>query len=282
MRSVSAIAMVAILLMAPALVSAADMGNRDVFKFGEPKWISDNEFTVPISVVHDENLVAMDIPLEWSKGVTLTSVSFEKSRVDYFDAKIANIDAENNRVVIGLISMVYGQKEALKPGDGAIAELNFRLDDVTLEKFEINPFVSKSPGHKLSLVYNNWDTGKPVVDNIAPQLEGNTIPLTKNPSGSAAGIVPATYSLGQNYPNPFNPATTIAYSVKTAGQVNLSIFNILGQEVRSLVNEFRDAGNYSAYWDGHDDSGTEVASGVYFYRIKSGDFNDIKKMVLMK
>jgi hypothetical protein len=281
MRSVSAIAMAAILLVAPALVSAADMGNRDVLEFGEPKWTSDNEFTVPISVVHDENLVAMDIPLEWSKGVTLTSVSFDDTRVDYFDAKIANIDAENNKVVIGLISMVYGHKEALKPGNGTIAELNFRRDDVTLEQFEINPFICKSPGHKLSLVYNNLETGKPVVENVDPQLEGNTISLTKNPSGSA-GVVPTTYSLGQNYPNPFNPATTIAFSVKTAGQVNLSIYNVLGQEVRSLVNEFKDAGNYSAYWDGRDNGGGEVASGVYFYRIKSGDFNDIKKMVLMK
>jgi hypothetical protein len=267
--------------MVPAIVNAADMGKRDVFRVGEANWISENEVTVPISVIHDENLVAMDIPLEWSKGVTLTKVEFDETRVDYFDAKIANIDEENNRVLIGLISMVYGPKDALEPGDGEIALLTFRIDDATLDEFEINPFEATNPGHKLSLVYNNYVGGKPVVDNASPELEGNTVSLTKNP-GTDAAIIPVAYSLAQNYPNPFNPSTSIAYSIKSPGEVELSIYNILGQQVRQLVNEHKDAGNYTAYWDGRDNSGGEVASGVYFYRISAGDFNDIKKMVLMK
>jgi len=281
MKRVSIIAILICVLVAPALVNAADMGKRDVFRFGDAEWISENEITVDISVIHDENLVAMDIPLEWSKGVTLTKVEFADTRVDYFDAKIANIDEENSRVLIGLISMVYGPKDALEPGDGVIAQLTFTVDDATLEEFEINSFVTSNPGHKLSLVYNNFSGGKPVVDNIAPEVEGNTIALTKNPTGSTVTI-PTVYALAQNYPNPFNPSTTVAYSIKTAGEVELSVYNILGQQVRQLVNEYQDAGNYSAYWDGRDNSGGDVASGVYFYRIASGDFSDIKKMVLMK
>jgi len=280
MKRVTVIAIVTMFLMIPAVVSAADMGKRDVFRVGEATWITENQVTVPISVVHDENLVAMDIPLEWSDGVTLTNVSFDETRVDYFDAKIANIDAENNRVLIGLISMVYAPKDALEPGDGVIAELTFTINDVTLEQFELNPFEATNPGHKLSLVYNDWSGGKPVVDHVIPDLQGNTVVLSKNPT--TAAVIPTSYKLSQNFPNPFNPSTNIAYSLKASGHVELSIFNILGQEVRQLVNEQQSAGNYTAFWDGRDNTGTTVASGVYFYRITSGDFSDIKKMVMMK
>jgi hypothetical protein len=279
------ISIIAILLcfLVPVFVSAADMGKRDIFKFGEAEWISDNEVTVPISVVHDENLVAMDIPLEWSDGVTLTDVSFADTRVDYFDAKIANINEETNRVLIGLISMVYERKETLKPGDGVIANLTFRIDDPTIEQFEVNSFTATNPGHSLALVYNDWSTGKPRVDHANPEVEGNTIALTAKPDGDGDGpIVPESYSLGQNFPNPFNPSTTFSYSIRKPGHVQLNIYNILGQNVRTLVNEHQDAANYTKVWDGRDDNGNVVASGVYFYRIESGDFTDIKKMVLMK
>ncbi len=279
------VSLIAILLcfLVPAVVLAADMGKRDIFKFGEAEWISETEITVPISVVHDEDLVAMDIPLEWSDGVTLTNVSFADTRIDYFDVKIANINEETNRVLIGLISMVYERKETLRPGDGTIAELTFRVDDVTLDQFDITPFKATKPGHSLSLVYNDWSTGKPLVDHVNPQVEGNTVLLTKNPSDIDNGaIVPTSYSLGQNFPNPFNPSTTLAYSLKTAGHVQLHIFNVLGQNVRTLVDEYQDANNYTKLWDGRDNNGTVVASGIYMYRIKSGDFTDIKKMVLMK
>jgi hypothetical protein len=279
MKRVSVIAILLCFLI-PAVVGAADLGKRDIFTFGEAKWISDNEVTVSISVTHDENLVAMDIPLEWSKGVTLTNVSFANTRVDYFDAKIANIDEENSRVLIGLISMVYERKDELKPGDGVIAELTFRVDDATLEQFEITPFEATNPGHSLALVYNNWSTGKPIVDHVNPQVEGNTVLLSKNPGDGVQK--PTAYALGQNFPNPFNPSTTLLYSLKNAGHVQLNIYNVLGQNVRTLVDEYQAAKDYSVIWDGHDDAGNEVASGVYFYRIKSGEFTDIKKMVLMK
>ncbi len=281
MRRISVVAVLACFLIVPAIVGGADMGKRDVFRFGEAEWISQNEVMVPISVLHDENLVAMDIPLEWSDGVTLTKVDFEETRVDYFDAKIANIDEENNKVLIGLISMVYGPKDALIAGDGKIAELTFRIDDATLDQFEINPFETTNPGHSLSLVYNNTAGGKLVVDHANPEVQGNTIALTKNP-GDAAGITPTTYSLGQNYPNPFNPSTTIAYSLKNPGHVKISVYNVLGQNVRTLVNEFKDANAHTAVWNGMDDAGNVVSSGVYFYRIQTGDYSDIRKMVLMK
>ncbi len=89
--------------------------------------------------------------------------------------------------------------------------------------------------------------------------------------------MPFSYRLSQNYPNPFNPVTTIEYSLKTAGRVNVAIFNILGQKVQTLVDEHKPAGEYSIKFDG-----ARLSSGVYLYKIQAGDFVDTKKMVIMK
>jgi len=100
--------------------------------------------------------------------------------------------------------------------------------------------------------------------------------------------VPKTFELSQNYPNPFNPTTTIKYSLSSVGDgaetlpTTLRIYNVLGEVVRTLVDEPRSPGIYYQVWDGKDDQGKEVASGIYFYRLKAGKFSETKKMVLLK
>ena len=96
---------------------------------------------------------------------------------------------------------------------------------------------------------------------------------------------PYNFVLHQNYPNPLNPVTSIQYSV-ASGQspphVTVKIYNIIGQEIRTLVDEFKEAGYYTITWDGKDSQGQNVSSGVYFYRLQAGDFVETKKMVLMR
>ena len=99
--------------------------------------------------------------------------------------------------------------------------------------------------------------------------------------------IPAEYHLAQNYPNPFNPTTSIQYSVvsdQSPPHITLKIYNILGQEVRILVDELKEPGYYTVTWDGKDYSGREVASGIYFYRltVDGGQWSATKRMVLMK
>jgi hypothetical protein len=89
--------------------------------------------------------------------------------------------------------------------------------------------------------------------------------------------VPAKYSLYQNYPNPFNPVTNISFSLPKNGFINLIIYDALGREVETLVNEFKQAGSYIV-----DFNASNLSSGIYFYKIQAGDFNDIKKMILTK
>jgi hypothetical protein len=94
--------------------------------------------------------------------------------------------------------------------------------------------------------------------------------------------LPKEFELSQNYPNPFNPATVIEYALPKSSDVKIKIYNILGQEVRNLVNERQEAGYKIIGWDGKDDQGREISSGIYFYRIVAGNFVKAKKMVLLK
>jgi hypothetical protein len=94
--------------------------------------------------------------------------------------------------------------------------------------------------------------------------------------------VPAAYSLAQNYPNPFNPTTTIEYSIPQSGHVELSIWNLAGQKVRTLVNNQQTASYQKVVWDGRNDMGEKVGSGLYFYKLVSGNFSKIQKMQLIK
>ncbi len=93
----------------------------------------------------------------------------------------------------------------------------------------------------------------------------------------AQSSIPTVFSLAQNYPNPFNPTTTIRYSIPNSSNVSMKIYNILGQEVATLVNQHQIAGNYTVTFDA-----SRLASGVYFYRLNAGSFTAVKKMLLLK
>jgi len=123
-------------------------------------------------------------------------------------------------------------------------------------------------------------------------LEGNSVcakvkslgvcRLIYDPRGKHIAGIPKTYQLFQNYPNPFNPETQIRYDLPVSGHVKLTIYNILGQKVKVLVDQIQDAGHKSVIWDSRDEDGREVASGIYFYKIGAENFQKTKKMVLLK
>jgi hypothetical protein len=94
--------------------------------------------------------------------------------------------------------------------------------------------------------------------------------------------VPARFELSQNYPNPFNPSTIITYNLPSASQVELRIYNTLGQNIRTLVNSTQPVGTHQAVWDGRDNSGNSVTSDVYFYQLQAGAVVETRKMVLIR
>ncbi|MGD8279360.1 MAG: FlgD immunoglobulin-like domain containing protein, partial [Gemmatimonadota bacterium] len=99
---------------------------------------------------------------------------------------------------------------------------------------------------------------------------------------SPGGTLPATTALHQNFPNPFNPTTTVPYDIAVAGDVSVTIFSVTGERVRTLVDEHHGPGRYRAPWDGRDDRGNGVASGVYFYRLTAPEVTLTRKMVVIR
>lgn len=109
-------------------------------------------------------------------------------------------------------------------------------------------------------------------------IDFEMIPLV----GTGEDIITLATVLYNNYPNPFNPETNIAYSIKEAGNVTIEVYNLRGQLVKTLVNDVKETGEFSATWTGTDNTNKTVSSGVYFYKMRSGNYTSTKKMILMK
>ncbi len=105
---------------------------------------------------------------------------------------------------------------------------------------------------------------------------------TSTDVGGTEATLPKQFDLEQNYPNPFNPETVIRYSLRASEPVKLTVLNTLGQQVRTLVDDYQVAGTHTVTWDGRSSEGTSVASGIYFYRLQAGDYSETRKMTLLK
>lgn len=122
----------------------------------------------------------------------------------------------------------------------------------------------------------------------ATDFNGNQSDYSEEVNATLLGVdggvveLPTRYELAQNFPNPFNPITTIRYALPMESEVSLIIYDVLGQRVRTLVSGSQGVGYYNAVWDGRDDAGMAVASGVYIYRLTAGEFTQVHKMILMK
>lgn len=193
-------------------------------------------------------------------AVVMTSDSSDYAWVE----KFVNGYTVETRIPLALIAQI-GEDDVFSPAEGMRIPLDFSINDADGAPREgIMTFSPKNED-------KSWQTPSRWVFTWLGSL-ANPVGVRENGSP-----VPFNYSLSQNYPNPFNPATTINFSLKKAGPVSIQIFNILGQKVMTLIDEYRPAGSHSIKLDASD-----LSSGVYIYRIKSGDFQATKKMVFMK
>ena len=127
------------------------------------------------------------------------------------------------------------------------------------------------------------DTRMVLSDTGAAALESSFISSSWTVGdGTLDNEQPVEFSLSANYPNPFNPTTTIDYSIATAGDVSIVVYDMMGREVKSLVADFATPGSYSVVWDATNNEGLSVAAGMYVYKMISSDFVEVNKMLLVK
>lgn len=173
----------------------------------------------------------------------------------------APVDMNDGSVSFG-ISKKAGQNPV--SGSGVVAKIRMKMKDIT-------PIVTELTLHDVVAI-NNLGNSIPfeVVNHTLTEVELQRFEI------------PKSFILFQNYPNPFNPETSISYQLPEKVHVKIAVFNLRGQKIRTLENAAQDAGCYTVRWDGCDEIGNKVVSGIYLYQIKSGDFVCTRKMALMK
>ena len=210
-----------------------------------------DEYLFPIIVEENCDILSFDISLTYNPKV-LKYIGMDKDR------EIEDFQVFINKSVSGkLVLTAFSINEVKKSG--------------TLLKFIFDVIGKDGDSGNIELEYFRINAEQAFRATAAIEVVKSS--LTE---------LPKQFALFQNYPNPFNPETNIKYQLPKNEHVSILIFNMLGQKIRTLVDEERNACYYNIIWDGNDDQDVNMPSGVYFYRIQAGEFFDMKKMVLTK
>lgn len=209
--------------------------------------------------------------------------SWEDDRNGPKDIYAQNINFDGTLGVSTVNSTIEGTV-TLNGGSGNVEDV-----EITAEAITVNPdangdyIITIVPGtYDVTAELEGYDLA--TIEEVVV-TEGNAttgVDFTLEPIVSSENIIVANTKLGDNYPNPFNPITNIAYSISEIGKVTIEVYNLKGQLVKTLVNEIKETGEYSINWNGTDKTNKPVSSGVYLYKMKSGNYSSTRKMILMK
>ena len=258
-----------------------------------------------------KSAAVVDVDGNGSKEIILASYTpsndiylLQESGDTLISSMIADVPASSNRSMGGAagdldndgnVDYVFGTRQATT--NGIIHRVEYQGGDITdpnnWELTSIDSLISPTASQYDIINVANLDgdaddevayTGTPR-DNAVTDPPQPIVILDRVSTGIGdrriVNLVDG-FNLQQNYPNPFNPETQISFTIPRALRVSLKIYNITGQEVRTLVNDNKSAGTHTVRWDGSNNQGIKVASGVYVYTIKAGNFLQSKKMTFMK
>ena len=216
--------------------------------FGEIIDISEDEFIIPIILDNVNSLYAFEFELD-----------FDDENLELVESNITSIWSDKltseNIVETGSYILAAASTDMVEE-NGAVLELTFRY---------------RNQGASPSLSIKRFTANE--IEYTSTAVSNEELVLN----------VPETFTLHQNYPNPFNPSTTIGFDVPNINTlVKLEIYNILGQKVKTLVNDVYSAGRYNVKWDGTNDAGVQVSTGVYIYRVQAGNVVQSKKLTFIK
>ena len=267
--------------------SGPDPGIPDTVSVERMANVPPNAHLPPVHVylANDEPLAAYTVPLAFPDSIydydiICDSISFAGTRTGPQVLGMYPV-VDNNRNILFIPVILFASQ--LDPGNGPIAKIYFSTGPNWKTEYpvSINSIVwpgglGVPPGIGLQCVDSSGQAWTPVFNAGALQVKE-----------SEPGTIPSHFELSQNYPNPFNPTTRIQFRVGSLEfgdplNTTLKIYNILGQLVRTLVDVGKTPGKYEVIWDGKDDLGKEVASGIYFYQLKTEEYTATKKMVLLR
>ena len=220
--------------------------------------------SIPLMVEMNNGAPVKGIQFNIADGVDYITIASVQGVGRGADFTFVGNEVAGNSMVLG----VNFNGQEIPPGEGAVIEIQFDIAaNAPLGEFPID-----------------------ITDLIVAAEGGEALPSNgmQYMWQSTTGVedeteLPTAFDLDQNYPNPFNPTTTISYSVPEASEVQIGIYNLLGQEIRSLATGEHQAGFYTTMWDGLNQNGVRVESGVYLYRMSTTNgYNATKKLVLLK
>jgi hypothetical protein len=260
-------------------VAMADSGNA--LSYSVTQDLSNHTAMVKLFLENNAGIAGGSIPISFAASnsdIQCTKIDFTDSRVSNFQL-YPQIDNQNKKVLIGMLRALNEDiDDVLKPGDGLLVTMYFSTKSDQIPELKLTPWALS--GGKL--YYGLVDAkGNSISQRITS--DGDIpIPIKAGDASATEQTKPTVFSLAQNYPNPFNPETVIKFSLPEDSKVTLRVYNVLGQVVNTLVDQVLPAGNHSVTWNGRNEQGSDVASGVYFYRLKATNYESIMKMTLLR
>ncbi|MDZ4722892.1 MAG: T9SS type A sorting domain-containing protein [candidate division Zixibacteria bacterium] len=236
------------------------------------------ETAVDVMLFNQRNIANVAFALKFgSDDLQLDSVSFDGARTATAFPKTVQPRGADNSV---LIYLEFDETTPLLPGSGLAARLHLSISPSATPGPVLIDSLTYAPTWSTFITLSADDGG----GRFTPMFSGGSVEVRVSTGidDETDQTLPGSYSLSQNYPNPFNPTTTIEFALPEASQVQIEVFNLLGESVRELVNKQFGAGVHHIEFDSRNNASQSLASGMYFYRIIAGSFSSSKKMILLK
>ncbi len=264
------------LTLVAGCVYAQDPGLRDSLIVGDATGEPGQSVTIPIWGVADDSVMYFHMPLTWyAPEGGVFPIDGPVYHYPFLDDDMYDTVYYNPNLW-SIFGFAHEDTFFMSPGQRSLMmEIRFIID----------------PGSP-SQVVDVDTTHDPINGSLAFGLVGGTTEFRPaflpghiyviSTAVNEKGPMPNGFSLRQNYPNPFNPSTRIDFALPSRLRVSLVIFDILGNRVRALADEVMEAGNHVVIWDGKNEDGKGVSSGIYFYRLSTKEFSDVKRMMLVR
>ncbi len=238
-----------------------------------------DQVAVGIYGKNEEDLSKIDLTFSYSSSNLLyNDVIFTGSRSEAAQ-KVEEANQSKRNIHVGI---TFGEDTPLTPGSGLLAIIIFDVAQAAQDELVLIDSTSYLVPSGQSLEFHQ--TTAAGGETYAPYFKIGYVDIKSatDVDDETEIIIPKEYLLAQNSPNPFNPSTKIQFELPRATHIKLTVFNVLGQTVKTLTDEKLPAGKHSVIFDGFDANGSKIASGIYFYRLDAEEFTQSKKMILLK